>query len=94
MLAVRLECYGYSIDPEDLRSTEELPLRQDFKYTSPVESIMYNKETYSPSLTALDNPKKCKRHISSSKKKSKEKKTQKIIPKLSLKEDADVENKD
>ena len=75
LLAVRLECYGYSIDLEDLRSIEELSLGQDFEYTSPVESMVYNKEIYSPSLTALDNPKKRKRYTSSPKKKGKEKKT-------------------
>ena len=94
LLIVRLECYGYSIDLEDPRSAEELPLGQDFEYTSPVESMIYNKEAYSPPPTALDNPKKRKRHISGSKKKGKEKKIQETIPKSSSEEDASVENKD
>ena len=74
LLIIRLECYRYSIDLEDLRSAEELSLRQDFEYISPIELIVYNKEAYLPSLTALNSPKKCKYHISGSKKKGKEKK--------------------
>jgi len=94
LLAVRLECYGYSVDPEDPRSAEELPLGQDFEYTSPVESMVYNEEAYSPPPTALDNPKKRKRHTSGPKKKGKEKKTQETVPESSSEEDAGAANED
>lgn len=94
MLAVRLECYGYTVDPEDPGSAEELPLGQDFTYTSPVESMVYNEDAYSPPPPALENPKKSKRPTNSPRKKGRGKKAQETVPESSSGDDGGAESED